>query len=1754
MKVKTTFLMLVLITALNGFVFGQLTTSTTYTAGDIGVDAGFQIASQSSTCPGALTVNIPLGATVSSVDVVYDFEAIPASGAYKSYQLSQLRCVSAGGINEGALSSFPDDWTTGVLTYARTSLTIANGVVGGGDIMFELHAGTTQGAQTGCSTEKMKINNGTWTVTVHFLDPSYPSPPSNPNPADEADAVSINIGSLTWDFGPNTEQYDLYFGTNNPPTTKVVDNATSGANGTYALGTLTGATDYFWQVVARNAAKNELAGAVWSFSTECLPAAIPIFVDFDNLVVPSFSAPHFINPTCWTLLYQCSEGYANQGVYMSTNAFSAPNCWMMSNEGDGEAWSMMIMPEMADNLNTLQLSFMAQCNYSIHPLSIGTMSDPNNAGTYTEFTTINPSRTGHEEYEISFSTYTGTDKFIAIKYEALNANTYDYTYIDDVVISAIPTCPKPKDLALLEVTTTTAKVGWLEQGAATQWNIEVILADQDPTGTPTVTVTENPFTLQNLEPETSYKFFVQANCGGGDLSLWSSRGLISTACLPNEIPVFENFDASTSLPACWSTVGTTGGKWQMQTYGAYSAPNVFSMAPTATNDVIILVSPPLSVADGSMQDIQLNFFAKRNNTEQNLIVGTISNPLDYTTFTPLKTIMPTPTYAEYEVWFNNYAGSDFHIAFKCGTLNDNQFVYLDDITIGLLPYCLNPIDLSIAEIHETDARLSFTESREATAWEIEIGPVGFTPGTGAQTQSYTYQLAGNDYSFVMTGLESGTFYDVYMRADCGDGDLSRWSPKAHFMSQLELFSTLPLIETFDPDFTFTGNPPTNKTNFTLNTTLYHSAPNSAWNQYNGISNNVLLVTKRFDLTSKAKAFLSFWHIAKTDGTKDHCYVEVSTDGGVTFDQIPASAYFGTGNYYESTLNFPEGPAFDEDSYTDWGTGNQTPANTWWKNETFDLSGYSGSDNVVIRFRLFADQFTNRYGWLIDDVTIGTYTGVEINVNPLSFDINLAPNASTTQTLTISNNGDFPILYSANVQNYTDAITTLASEDFEAGLPATWTVLNEGTSSGSMWHWEDAATTTANLNGTSYMSVNRNFPDTCNESLISPSFDGTGFSNIFLTWDNLWAKGNASKPDFAEVSVWDGNQWQSVIFMKTINIGAWGSPDQTIYDITDWANPDMKVRFHYEGVSYSKTAMDNFKVTASDIPLDWLTLDSENAISGMLQGGESRNIEVGFAARPSFPFGKWNAEIDIVSSDPANSHINIPVSMTIGCQQPWEYIVTNQVHSISIPLEVAPEIFGEPLAAMDWIGVFYIDGNGEEACGGAVQWNGTSGVAINAYGDDATTTEKDGFAAGEAFIWKLNKCGGDEYPAVASYNTGMTNQGHFANFGISKLESLNAAIFQNYQFTAGWNSMSTYLLPSFPAVESIFAPMVNNLILIRNLSSLYWPAEAVNTIGNWDNNSGYVLKVTEDFDFSIHGEAYAGSEVTIPAGWSYLPVISQCPVSIMDMFGDNLDDVIIIHELIGSRVFWPAVEIYTLETFEPGKAYSVKLANPMLVSFPVCALKAQAVNAKQSNKIETAWGTIEMNPVSQLSLFMAEALGSVVDGDVIGAFDQEGKIYGNITVHGKDGNLAMTIFGNDNLSPSGTGFNENEPVRYKLMRSSTGEEFDLKVTYSPMLENRSGNFVAGSFAAISDLKLKATGIEGVSANGIGFYPNPASQTLNITGVDGNTQVSIFNVFGKEVYSTQISSPTGIDLTSLSSGTYLVKITDGKGLFVDKLIIQ
>jgi len=81
-------------------------------------------------------------------------------------------------------------------------------------------------------------------------------------------------------------------------------------------------------------------------------------------------------------------------------------------------------------------------------------------------------------------------------------------------------------------------------------------------------------------------------------------------------------------------------------------------------------------------------------------------------------------------------------------------------------------------------------------------------------------------------------------------------------------------------------------------------------------------------------------------------------------------------------------------------------------------------------------------------------------------------------------------------------------------------------------------------------------------------------------------------------------------------------------------------------------------------------------------------------------------------------------------------------------------------------------------------------------------------------------------------------------------------------------------------------------------------------------------------------------------------------------------------------------------------------------------------------------------------------------------------------------------------------------------------------------------------AITDIVIDGTNL-GVSENsiaGFSYYPNPTTGVLNLRSVDNIEQVSLYNLLGQRVMDNTLDSTAAqVDISGLSSGTYIMKVT-------------
>lgn len=133
----------------------------------------------------------------------------------------------------------------------------------------------------------------------------------------------------------------------------------------------------------------------------------------------------------------------------------------------------------------------------------------------------------------------------------------------------------------------------------------------------------------------------------------------------------------------------------------------------------------------------------------------------------------------------------------------------------------------------------------------------------------------------------------------------------------------------------------------------HSGASFWWgNRGDGIDSTL---TREFDLTNVRKATLSYWVWHDLEKDFDFAYVEVSKDGGRTWDIVK-----GTSTTAESPLDNNYGHGYNGNS----GGGDEPK----WINETADLSAYAGS-KVLVRFEYTTDEALNTDGFAVDDISI-----------------------------------------------------------------------------------------------------------------------------------------------------------------------------------------------------------------------------------------------------------------------------------------------------------------------------------------------------------------------------------------------------------------------------------------------------------------------------------------------------------------------------------------------------------------------------------------------------------------------------------------------------------------------------------------------------------------------------------------------------------------------------------------------------------------
>jgi PKD repeat protein len=392
---------------------------------------------------------------------------------------------------------------------------------------------------------------------------------------------------------------------------------------------------------------------------------------------------------------------------------------------------------------------------------------------------------------------------------------------------------------------------------------------------------------------------------------------------------------------------------------------------------------------------------------------------------------------------------------------------------------------------------------------------------------------------------------------------------------------------------------------------------------------------------------------------------------------------------------------------------------------------------------------------------------------------------------------------------------------------------------------------------------------------------------------------------------------------------------------------------------------------------------------------------------------------------------------------WNVIITGSSHTILIQNTTPVTIDGLSISIGDYIGVFY-DSLGLLSCAGYETWTGNN-LALTAWGDDGQTPDKDGFASGEDFKWKIFRAvDGVEFEAIAQYiiPPAMPNAGNFVSNGMSGLASLEAltAEIQTINLPLGWSYFSTYIDPFEPNFDSLFSVIVSDVIIAKDSYGLtYWPQWNINTIGNILIGDGYQIKMAIAQSLTVTGIAIVpeNTPLIVPMGWSFLGYLRQAPAPIDIMLSPIVSQVSIVKSGLG-LTYWPQYNINVIGNMNPGEGYQIKMISQQTLTYPA---NTAAFSKSEITHNQSEYFGLARNTGNNMTLGIPLSAWETIPfyGDEVAVYSESGLLVGSGVFEG--GNMAITLWGNDDLTVEQDGLIEGEQFGIRIWN---GKEQTLKV--------------------------------------------------------------------------------------------------------------
>ncbi len=416
-----------------------------------------------------------------------------------------------------------------------------------------------------------------------------------------------------------------------------------------------------------------------------------------------------------------------------------------------DAYTMVISPRAAVPLNTIVAGFGAWYNGDEGQMAgiivAGVITNPTDASTFTALDTFRLSYY-IQHFAIDLSSYSGTGRYLAFK--GMSLDGYDRNiWLTDITLS---TC-LPTRLRTTEVTSSGFNVRWNLIGTGD--SVRIVIENLVDT---TVLASTGLCHISGLQPAATYQVRIIATCQPQELDCQWQTIQVNTlpvdigvpSCITMNNPTATQQNDIYYLPNGWTRpYGNRHPRYSNTDYldniefYAYSCNNSSDMES-------MVVSPWFPEG---FSGNWLDFYFYNSYSAGRLVVGSMTDPYDTSTFVAHDTIGYSYPRSHVSLDLNNYSGN--YLAFRYLTTPCNSsYAYISNLSVMHCP--LPDAWLS----HQEDTSVWVNWAGTDPVWiEYQMGGE-FTNGDGERVFAATSPA-------VIGGLASAASYTFHVWPQCG---------------------------------------------------------------------------------------------------------------------------------------------------------------------------------------------------------------------------------------------------------------------------------------------------------------------------------------------------------------------------------------------------------------------------------------------------------------------------------------------------------------------------------------------------------------------------------------------------------------------------------------------------------------------------------------------------------------------------------------------------------------------------------------------------------------------------------------------------------------------------------------------------------------------------------------------------------------------------------------------------------------------------